>query len=119
MPFGCSRSGWVWLDVAQDLGSLAPRLAPWGLVSEANVRMRGLVTQPDSRVDRSLARARLMRRLATSSQWPDWREAQSRHTCYTSGQLLAAGTKALHIRSLACHDYESCVPVKALRITDR
>jgi hypothetical protein len=52
-----------------------------------------------------------MRRLATASQRPDWQEAQPRRTCYTRGQLLAAGTTALYIKSLACHDYESCLPV--------
>lgn len=39
VPFDCSAKGWVWLDVARDLGSLAPSLAPRNLVSKTNVRM--------------------------------------------------------------------------------
>jgi hypothetical protein len=39
VPPGCSGSGWMWPGVARDLGSLAPRLPPRNLVSNANVRM--------------------------------------------------------------------------------
>lgn len=39
--FGCSRNGRIWPGVAPCLRSLAPRLAPRDLVSDANVRMLG------------------------------------------------------------------------------
>lgn len=38
-PPGCSDYGWMWLDAALCLWSLAPRLAPRDLVNGANVRL--------------------------------------------------------------------------------
>jgi hypothetical protein len=39
VPIGCTASSSVWPEIARDLWSLAPRLAPRNLVSNANVRM--------------------------------------------------------------------------------
>jgi hypothetical protein len=41
VPFRCSDNGWTWPGAALCLWSLAPRLAPRDLVSNANVRIPG------------------------------------------------------------------------------
>src|ERR1700722_5482859 len=51
MPFGCGQNGWQWAGVALCLWSLAPRLAPQDLVSNANVRC----LRPEPEVLASLA----------------------------------------------------------------
>ena len=38
VPLGRTRNGWMWPGTALHLPSLAPRYAPRGLVSDANVR---------------------------------------------------------------------------------
>ena len=49
VPFGCSRNGRIWPGAAPCLRSLAPRLAPRDLVSDANVRMLGDLNRRETR----------------------------------------------------------------------